>query len=91
MIVYIAGPMSGCDSHNRVAFNTKENELTQKGRVILNPAILPDGLTHEQYMGICLAMVDVADAIYMMSGWEESKGAKAELLRAVESGKTVMG
>lgn len=93
MIVYIAGPMSASErsDYNRPAFHATADMLKRGGHIALNPAILPDGLTHEQYMIICLAMVDVADAIYMMDGWENSKGAKIELLRAVERGKTVMG
>ncbi|HGE6046430.1 TPA: DUF4406 domain-containing protein [Vibrio cholerae] len=42
------------------------------------PAILPDGLQHHEYMEICLPMVRVADAVFMMKGWENSKGANME-------------
>lgn len=46
MIVYVAGPMSGYEQFNRPAFHSAAKRLTDKGYVVLNPATLPDGLTH---------------------------------------------
>lgn len=77
--IYIAGPMTGHEDFNRPAFNDADSVLSGCGNVILNPAILPDGLSQPEYMQICLAMVMCADAIYLLKGWENSKGAMAEL------------
>ena len=71
---------------NRDAFNHEANVMQMAGRTPLNPAILPDGLTQAQYMDICFAMIRAADAIYLLKGWQESKGAKAELAYAEKLG-----
>lgn len=68
-IVYIAGPMSGLPEYNRPAFNTEALHQQQKGHVVLNPATLPDGLTQQQYMGICIEMVKIADEVIMLPNW----------------------
>jgi hypothetical protein len=40
-------------------------------------------------MQICYRLVDVADIIFMVSGWQKSKGANAELSYAKSLGKEV--
>lgn len=80
--VYVAGPMTGYENYNRQSFNDAAVRLHVKGHTALNPATLPDGLTQSQYMDICFAMIRAADAIYLLKGYEESKGAMAELAYA---------
>ncbi|AUR94647.1 protein of unknown function DUF4406 [Vibrio phage 1.197.A._10N.286.54.F2] len=80
--IYIAGPMTGYENYNRESFNSAAHCCLGNGAVPLNPAILPDGLTQGQYMDICFAMIRAADAIYLLRGYEESKGAMAELAYA---------
>lgn len=87
--VYIAGPMTGLPEFNKSAFHAKADELREEGFTVLNPAILPDGLEHHEYMQICLPMVQVSDAIYMLSGWESSKGALMEHDLAMDIGLSV--
>ena len=83
MKIYIVGPMTGYENYNREAFNEAEKTLTHgEKQVALNPAVLPSGLTQGQYMDICFAMIRAADAIYLLKGYEESKGAMAELAYA---------
>ncbi|EKK0430642.1 DUF4406 domain-containing protein, partial [Escherichia coli] len=50
--VYIAGPMTGYKNFNREAFHKAEEELKREGHTVLNPAVLPDGLTQPHYMDI---------------------------------------
>lgn len=76
--VYIAGPMTGFDNYNRDAFNAKADELTALGYAVLNPAVLPNGLSQPEYMDICFAMVRVVDMVVFLPGWEKSEGAMAE-------------
>jgi hypothetical protein len=76
--IYIAGPMTGLPDFNRQAFYSAEAKLLEAGHIVLSPAVLPTGLTQLQYMDICFAMLRAADAIYMLSGWEHSPGARAE-------------
>lgn len=56
--------------------------LMDMGYTVLNPATLPEGLTQGEYMDICFAMLRAADAIYLLEGYENSKGALAELAYA---------
>ncbi|KAA1141783.1 DUF4406 domain-containing protein, partial [Citrobacter portucalensis] len=48
------------------------------GHVVRHPAILPDGLEQAEYMDICFAMLRCADGIFLLDGWQQSAGAKAE-------------
>ncbi len=90
MIVYIVGPMTGYEEFNRPAFHNAAAELVSKGFTVLNPAVLPDGLTQAQYMQIDTSMLFVADAIYLLNGWQESQGAQAEYSLAVKLEKRIL-
>ncbi|AOT26997.1 nucleoside 2-deoxyribosyltransferase [Vibrio phage VaK] len=76
--IYIAGPMTGLPEFNKPEFFKAEFKLRCDNYTVLNPAILPDGLQHHEYMEICLPMVRVSNAVYMLKGWEKSKGAVME-------------
>ncbi|MGF1745265.1 DUF4406 domain-containing protein [Vibrio minamisatsumaniensis] len=88
--VYIAGPMSGLPDFNRTSFFSLGNRIKHLGYVVLNPAVLPDGLTQAEYMDICCAMVRAADCVVMLEGWEDSDGAVAEYHLAKKLGKALM-
>ncbi|EKG5741606.1 DUF4406 domain-containing protein [Salmonella enterica] len=77
-IIYIAGPMTGLENFNRDNFNTTAVVLESLGHAVLNPALLPDGLTYGQYIRISKAMLECADTIYLLEGWQDSPGATAE-------------
>lgn len=81
-VVVISGPMTGHQDFNRSAFNAMATKLNAQGFTVLTPAILPDGLVHQHYLDITLAMVDRADAICMLPGWQHSNGAVQEFDRA---------
>ena len=87
---YIAGPMTGHAKLNRPAFLDAATQLRKNiGRVVLNPATLPDGLEQAEYMDICLAMIRSADTVYLLHGWEQSAGALAEYHYAKKIGKQI--
>ena len=90
MTVFISGKMSGVANYNRDAFFAAEGELRAQGHKVLNPAVLPTDLPETAYMPICLAMLDVCDAIYMLTGYEDSLGAGIELSYARRQGKIVL-
>lgn len=85
-VVFIAGPMTGYHNFNRDEFNAEARILEERGFAVLNPATLPDGLLHEQYLQITLAMLAQADAVFLLNGWEKSTGATREFDRADELG-----
>ncbi|QIQ61341.1 hypothetical protein V039C_0063 [Vibrio phage V039C] len=72
--IYIAGPMSGHEDFNKAAFFEAETKFDFRKLTPINPAILPNGLTQGQYMDICFAMIRAADTIYLLKGYEKSKG-----------------
>lgn len=76
--IYIAGKMAGLPDHGRRHFREAEKRLREAGYIVLNPATLPDGMSSDKYMPICLAMLNAADAVYMLSGWRDSPGARLE-------------
>ncbi|BEN89951.1 hypothetical protein SMQC07_37500 [Serratia marcescens] len=90
-VVFISGPMSGIENYNRDAFNHEASQLRHIGFTVLNPAIFPDGLEHHQYLAMTLVMLEQADAIYLLDGWENSVGAKAEVIRARELNLMFLG
>ncbi|MBU9830504.1 DUF4406 domain-containing protein [Rahnella sp. FC061912-K] len=90
MKVYIAGPMTGLPQLNRPAFIQAAMKMSFEKHVPLNPAILPDGLTEADYMAVGLTMLQRADAIYLLTGWQFSAGARAEHALALKLGLEVI-
>lgn len=89
MIVYLSGKMTGLEDMGRGYFKEKTKEYEHKGNIVINPGILPLGLKGESYMPICLAMLDAADAVVMLDGWDGSAGANLEKDYAIYNGKGV--
>ncbi len=75
--VYIAGKINGNPTF-REDFQQQEDKLLSQGYAVLNPAKLPDNLGYEDYMHICLAMIDVADIVFLLPNWRNSPGATRE-------------
>ncbi len=85
-MIYIAGPMSGKPDFNRVAFSLAAARLSAQGAIPLNPAMLPGGLSEADYMRIGLAMLQCAQGIYLLDGWQHSAGACTEYALAKKLG-----
>ena len=89
-VVYIAGKMRGLPDYGRANFDEAARQLSELGYIVLNPAMLPVGMADTAYMPICLAMVDAADCVYMIDGWQESEGARIEYHYAVCQHKRIL-
>lgn len=72
VIVYLSGPMTGVDGHNRPAFHAAA------GATVINPAEQPPALAWQRYMRIALCALADADAVALLTGWASSKGAYLE-------------
>ena len=83
MRVYIAGAITGKFEYKE-AFMRAERRIKELGHIALNPSFLPEGLAN--YFEINKAMIDQCDAIYVLSGYEESVGTKKELEYAKRKG-----
>ena len=91
-IVYLSGKITDNENYKK-DFACAENFLLQMGYIVLNPTQLEDiteGLSQQKLMKIFYQLVDIADIIFMVSGWQKSKGANAELSYAKSLGKKVM-
>lgn len=87
MIIYIAGPITN-EFDYRAKFKKAEKFLAKKGHIIINPSYLPNGLSN--YMPICKAMIDQADAVYFLDKYNESIGCLEELEYARSKGKRII-
>ena len=88
-VYYIAGNISG-EKDYWPKFYHAETVLQGKGAAVLNPARLPNGMESERYLPICLAMIDAADAVYMLADWRESAGACIEHAYAMYQHKKIV-
>lgn len=90
MIIYIAGPITGINDYEQ-RFAEAEAELEAQGHTVLNPATLPANLGDcDTYMKICLPMLNAADAVVLLKGWKDSRGACREWGYAVAKGKKII-
>ena len=83
MKIYLLGPISGIENYkeNFAAAEREAHErLSDWEPEVFNPAniILPVTATHEDYMKICMRKLADCDTIYMMNGWQDSRGACRE-------------
>jgi len=77
MKIYVAGKITGNDNFVE-QFKQAETMLKEKGHVVINPSLLPIGFEHGEYMSVCLPMVRICDAIYLLNDWGSSRGANME-------------
>lgn len=77
---YIAGPMTGLPDLNFPAFHAEAARLRVLGHEVINPAeINPDKhLTWLECMRTDIAALVFCDAVQLLSGWQDSKGATLE-------------
>ena len=92
--IYIAGPMRGKENNNETAFFNAEKRLNRRGFTVLNPLTIGRGIASDEViasdanllktvMRIERTLIRFCDAIYMLEGWQDSQGAKAELVTAI--------
>lgn len=92
--VYISGQMAGIKDYNYPKFDEVENELLNQGHTVVNPANIargiefPKGLTDEEkypiFMEEDIKSLTSCNSIFLLKGWENSKGAKIELKVALD-------
>jgi nucleoside 2-deoxyribosyltransferase len=83
MKVYISGPITGKENGNRAAFKAAADALIEKGLTPINPHDVGDEIQGSpswlDFMKVDIkAMLD-ADAVFVLPGWRESRGAMVEV------------
>lgn len=82
MKIYISGPMSGLPDLNFPAFNDAAAKLRALGHEVFNPAEKQEesnqDMTWTDYMRLDIKMLMGCDAVALLPGYWESKGATIE-------------
>ncbi len=81
LTIYVSGPMTGLPDLNFPAFHAAAEQLRARGFDVLNPAELnPDqGATWEECMRVNIGYLSLSgDAIALLDGWQNSRGAQLE-------------
>lgn len=91
MTVYISGPITGVLDYKE-KFGLIEASLKLEGYETINPAKvnLGENATWEDYMRHDIKSLCDCDAIFMMKGWQRSKGARVENYMAKKLGLLVI-
>lgn len=98
--IYISGPITGLKretvTENFKAAERAIRELLGEDWAIINPSEVYPGvdeeeLSHDEWMTIDLALLQMCDAIFMLPGWQRSDGAVRELDLAQDCEMDVYG
>ena len=91
MRIYISGPITNVIDYKE-KFARAEQNLKAKypDAEIINPTVLDKlPLTYDEYMELDLRLLGMCEGIYMMEGWEDSKGANREYGYALAKGNAI--
>jgi len=86
--LYVAGPMSGIAEHNYPQFCEITKLLRDQGYEVFNPAENNDGDVSQRrafYMRIDIPALMACEAVVVLPGWQESRGANLEVWIAVDT------
>ena len=79
MTAFISGSITNRIETYQYAFADAQMVLEFLGYKVLNPAWLPKGLKDEDYQRIDDAMLQTADVVVLLPGWENSEGSRKEV------------
>jgi hypothetical protein len=79
--IYVAGPMTGLPEFNFPAFDAAAERLRADGWIVENPTVngADKSLSWDWYLRRALEQVVRCNAIALLPGWADSRGARLEL------------
>ena len=90
--IFISGAVTGNPGANR-QFLDAETALKANGFSVINPLAIhnrmPEDCTYQEYMDISMELLKMSDAIFLLTGGEESNGSITEFDYMVAVGKPV--
>ena len=89
MKVYIAGAISKNLYHYQEEFSNAEQWLLGQGYEVINPA-KNQGYSYKDYIDTGLFELMHCEAIYMLKGYEKSKGALLEIHYAIATDMKIL-
>lgn len=99
-IVYISGPMSGIPNYNKESFSKAMDYIKDMGFDCINPvdicselSFLPtdtEDIKWKECMKLDIKALLGCSDIFLLPGWNQSRGAKLEYTLAVAMGLGVM-
>ena len=91
-VIYLSGKITNQANYKEL-FEEARKDAEDKfpEAAIINPAeiSLPEICDWDDYMHICLHLLNKANIIYMLDNWLESKGARKEYITAFQKGLKV--
>lgn len=92
MKVYISGAITNNTNYVE-EFDAAEKSLVAAGHEVINPAKvnmpLPESTTHDEFMHVSFALMDLCDTVFMLKSWEKSSGAHMEFEYAMRHKMTI--
>ena len=88
MKIYIAGAITG-DPNYALRFAEAESKLIAEGHAVINP-VKNLGFDYKEYIDMGLCELMRCEAIYLLKGYEKSKGAMLELHYAVTTDMKIL-
>lgn len=88
MKIYISGSITN-NKHYKKQFKRAERKLKKRGYKVFNPCCIPNIFSYDEFMKIDIAALECCDCVFMLKGWEKSKGANIELKKAKELNKII--
>ena len=86
MRIYLSGPITNNPNY-QAQFAEAADRVRALGHEPINPVNLqfvldPLATSWDEYMTLCRPLLRVCDAIYMLDGWQYSRGAQVEFYDA---------
>ena len=80
--VFLSGAISGRLDTYRDVFNEAEETLKDLGFNCYNPAVIPSNTEWSVAMEQTLKVLQYTNCVFVLQGWEQSKGTKIEIGKA---------